>query len=186
MTVLQLHAYGRGSGICPECHYEVGNLAKHLPACRRRMARFYAQSTEQDWIAVERAVAHVAPHGLTPSVRFRRSVTELSVARVFLLLERGVEIVQGGPRRWFCVPAGAMGVDNLVRAVDEMVCTGLARGVSESLGTQMYRVYLKAAPVHLRSAQDRLMPACDAEAMRFRLVDHPDLADCRACLNRIK
>ena len=177
MTVIQLHAYNRGSGICPVCHRETGNIARHVPACERRYAEFYARATEQDWMVVERAAAHCAP-GIPEELQFVRAVSDLDVARVLLAMQRGTEILQGGPKRWYAIPFGPLNRTALSRTVDEMIRIGLARAVSERLSASLVKVILSAAPVHLRGRTDRLSPLCQAEGLRFRLVDHPDLADC--------
>jgi hypothetical protein len=181
MTVIQLHAYGRPSGICPSCHRECGNLVLHVPACRKRYEAFYARATEQDWMMVERAAAHCSPN-LPEALQFVRSVGDLDVARVLLSMERGTEIVQGGPKRWMAMDGSPLNRTSLSRTVDEMIRTGLARGVSERLSLNLVKVRLSAAPVHLQSTQDRLSPSCEVQGLRFRLADHPDLADCPACL----
>lgn len=181
MTVIQLHAYGRPSGICPSCHRECGNLVLHVPACERKYRQFYAHATEQDWMVVERAAAHCGPDIPEP-LQFVRAVSDLDVARVLLSMERGTEIVQGGPKRWMAMDGSPLNRTSLSRTVDEMIRTGLARGVSERLSLNLVKVTLSAAPVHLRSPQGRLSPLCEAPGLRFRLVDHPDLADCPACL----
>jgi hypothetical protein len=184
MTVIQLHPYGRGSGICPSCHRETGNLVLHVPACQKRYDAFYARATEQDWMIVERAAAHCAPD-IPESLQFVKAVSDLDVARVFLAMQRDTQIQQGGPRRWYAVPMkgeGPLNRTQLSRTVDEMIRTGLARAVSQRLSLNLVKVTLSAAPVHLRSPQGHLSPLCGVTGLRFRLVDHPDLADCPACL----
>ena len=172
--------FGRLGGECLRCGHVVGNLAVHEPKCKREQAEFYS---DEDWMAVERAGAHSAPDSeLSPSRRLRNKVTDLDVARLLLAMERGVVVRQGGPQRWFIEkPHPLATAGKLTRTVDEMVLLGLATGVSTMLMPQLVSVVLKAAPVHLRSSEDRWKPKCDAQALRYRIVDHPDLADCANC-----
>lgn len=175
MTVIQLHEYGRAAGICPVCHLEVGNLARHEPSCRAKHENFYNLS-DADWMMIERAAAHTVqvPDG---------AVTDLDMARVFLHLERGRSIVQGGgPYRWRAEDGSPLSRLRVGRTVDEMLRLGLVRAVSVPTGAQIASVVVVPSPVHLRSRTDRLRPSCKAEALRFRLVDHPALADCPDCL----
>jgi hypothetical protein len=166
MTVTYL--YGRKAGRCSRCKRETGNLARHEPACRKAHEDFFA---DEAWMQTERAAAHSGQGG------FRNGVTDLDVARVLLSMERGRAIVQGGSR-WLAEQGSPLtGLrGNLVKVVDEMIRTGLARGVSDRTGAYSFKVVLTAAPVHLRGSQ------CGSEALRLRLVDHRDLADCPDCL----
>lgn len=177
MTVIQIHDFGRASGICPRCKRTTGNLAKHEPACKRAHEAFYAPLDDETYRQIERAGAH---SGFGEP--FRSGITDLDVARVLLHLERGRMIAQGGSR-WVAEkgsPAAARG--NLARVVDEMIRTGLAVGLSDRTGVYRFKVVLRAAPVHLRGRTDHLRPSCEAEALRYRIVDHPSLADCPTCL----
>lgn len=174
MTVIQIHQFGRASGICDRCKRPVGNLIRHEAACKRNHEAFYAAPDDATWRLIERAGAH---SGFGPL--FRGGITDLDVARVLLHLERGRWIVQGGSR-WLAEkgsPAAAKG--NLAKVVDEMIRTGLATALSDRTGAYSFKVVLTPALVHLRS---RLSPSCGAEALRHRIVDHPSLADCPTCL----
>lgn len=174
MTVTYL--YGRKAGTCPRCRRPTGNLSRHEPACRKAHEDFFADETL--WVQTERAAAHSGQAG------FLDGVTDLDVARVLLSMERGRSILQGGSR-WLVEQGSPLtGLrGNLVKVVDEMIRTGLARGVSDRTGAYSFKVVLTAAPVHLRSRTDRLSPLCEvAGPLRFRIVDHRDLADCPTCL----
>jgi hypothetical protein len=176
MTVTQLHPYGRRSGICPECRTEIGNLPVHVPKCRARFEAFYAEADENTWRQTERAAAHSVA-----GESFRDGVTDLDVARVLLAIERGAQIVAGGPSRWFCETGNPLNRTSLARTVDEMIRTGLARASSAPVGRDYYSVTLIPAPVHLRSRRDALRARCGNSSLRLRRVDHLELIDCGTC-----
>jgi len=174
MTVINLHEYGRQAGFCDRCGREVGNLARHEPACKREHEKFFAPTlSDAQWRLVERAAAHSIPGGYL----------DLDIARVFVHFERGGMIMQGGgPYRWRAESGSPLSRIQVGRTVDEMIRTGLAGAVSQHVGNGIYRVHLIPSPVHMRRRGDRLRPKCEAQALRYRLVDHPDLADCPDCL----
>lgn len=176
-------AFGRTAGPCTECKQVVGNLARHEPVCRREHDAFYRQSDEggpEMWRLVERAACHSAPpDSLKPEQRFRDGVTDLAVARVMLHLERGKGIMQGGPTRWRAEEGRIFppGRPSLAQIVDEMIRTGLVF-VENSMQSGISKAVVRPAYVHL--SRDGAL-VCGCEALRTRLVQHPDLADCPIC-----
>jgi len=167
-----MHPYGPQAGTCPSCTREVGNVARHLPACRARLA-----DSETPTRAVERAVAHIQPD----SAPFENGVTDLEISRLIRALEMGTEVVQGGHTGWTAPAGSPLRRTGLAKIVHEAIRTGLVVAVSRHVAPSIVRVRVLPAPVHLRAGE---RPACNPPQglKRYRMVDNRDVVDCFSCL----
>lgn len=153
---------------CPACFLPVANQGNHRRAC--------IPADPADRGLVLRAGCHAATwRYLAPDARFRNRVSNLDVARLMLLLDRGVEVCRGGNVGW-TIPTGSPLGGHLTRVAEEALRTGLA--YPDGL--------LKAAPVHARHATYSSRPACEERlALRHRILggQEIDLVDCEVCLD---
>lgn len=147
--------------------------------------------SEADQRYINRAAAHAAAESvLRPEQRFKRGVTDLAVARVFLAVERGALVYVGTNGQWrisrrdedMREPAMALtGVGSILSTVvGEMVRTGLA------VSYRSRQLTLIPADTHLRAPGDSRASLCrftgeDMGPMRSRLVDDVNITDCPHC-----
>lgn len=159
------------SGRCRHCNRESGNVTLHERYCLEPavLAR------------VERAGAHAVPNNqLRPTQRFRQGVTDLDVARVLELLERGAPFVRrdGGAARGWHLRDPRVRLETHV-IVNDMLRTALAREFWDDDGW-----HLVPALVHLNDGRGQTACRVDGETFsprRVRLLADLALVDCLNC-----
>lgn len=157
---------------CPNCRTTTKNLGAH-----QRGKAHLANLDEVERDIIIRAGAHGASATtLAEEARFRGCTTDLDVARLLRHLEAGMEVVRGGSRWLVATKPHPFRDGHLGNHITEGLRLGL---LAEADGR------IVPAPVHARSATDLTVPACGANALRWRLLGGVDLplVDCADCLD---
>lgn len=156
---------------CDQCGLPISNAGAHARACIGPLA-----PADRD-LVIRAGAAAATPATLAEPARFGGGVSDVDIARLLLVLDRGTRIILGGTLEWTYETGRSPFHGRLTLVAREAIRTGLAHAREDRL---------LADPVHARSAHHPMAPACGAPGqLRYRLLggEFIRLVDCDTCLD---